>query len=143
MKTWKIITLSVIILLLLIVNMFRQHVDDFRNERREYIQKLDFDFSAKVDAINLPGHIFFHVTNGAFDRDAEYRLNRVLKYNGRLALFLYFLGNQVEFISDSAKFYHTGDSLYFNTDKNKVYLYRDKDLILENGLLKSLRGRPF
>src|SRR5690606_18974891 len=133
-----IITLSVIVLFILIVRMFTQYVDDFRYERREYINKLGFDFSAKVDTINPPGHILFHVTHGSFDRDKEYQLNRVLKYHGRLTLFLYFPGNQMELMSDSAKFYHTGDSLYFNTDKNKVYLYSGKNLILENGLLKSL-----
>lgn len=143
MKTWKIITLSAVVLLFLVVNIFRQHVDDFRAERKEYIRKLDFDFSAKVDTVNPPGHIFFHFTHGTFDHDTEFRLNRQLKHNGRITLFLYFPNNQMEFISDSSKLYQPGDSLHFNTDRNKVYLYRGENLILENGLLKSIRGRPF
>lgn len=143
MKTWKIVTLSAIILLLLVVRIFRQHMDDFLKEREWYISKLNFDFSAEVDTVRKSSHVVFHVTNGNFDGYREYRLNQHLKHNGRITLFLYLPDQQMNLMSDSARLYQTGDSLYFNTSKNKVFVYRNKNLIFENELTKSLRGRPF
>jgi len=45
-------------------------------------------------------------------------------------------------ISDQAKL-KTGDSVYVNTDLKTAQFFRAGELICEQSLLKSLRGRPF
>jgi hypothetical protein len=141
-KKGIIITVSITILFLLVINMFRQHVNGVKSERAWYIKELGFQFSASVDTIRT-GHIRLHQIIGRFDFDKEKRVKEKLKYNGRLDLFLYRNHDKLELMIDSAFNYRTGDSVFVDCYAGLVRVYRDKQLLSENSLLRSIKGRPF
>jgi hypothetical protein len=122
--------------------MFRQHVNGVKSERAWYIKELGFQFSATVDSIRT-GHIRIHKINGRFDSDKERRVKEKLEFNGRLDLFLYRTHDKLELMIDSAYNYRTGDSVFVDCNNSVVRVYRDKQLLSENSLLRSIKGRPF
>lgn len=142
MKKGIIITVSITVLLLLVINMFRQHANGVRSEREWYIKELGFQFSARVDTTR-ESHIRLHQINGNFDFGKEQRVQEKLRYNGLLALFLYKNGHQIELMIDSASNYRNGDSVFVDCKNNLVRIYRHNQLLSENALLRSIKGRPF
>lgn len=138
-----ILILSCGVLIFLTIRLFYDHVDGVKSERQWYIEQLDFEFSGVIDTVNRPGHILFHVTNGNIDREKEDIVNEKLKRNGFLDLFLYKSNDQIELMIDGAHKYMNGDSIYLNSSKNLVKIYRNKKLLSEYELLRSIRGRPF
>jgi hypothetical protein len=142
MKKGTVIALSGVILLLLTINMFRQHVKGVKSEREWYIKELGFKFSAVVDTVR-ESHIRMHRMSGRFDFDKERRVKEKLKYNGRLDLFLYRNERRIELMIDSAYNYKRGDSVFIDCEAGLVSLYRNKQRLAENSLLRSIKGRPF
>ena len=142
MKKGIVIALSGTLLLLLTINMFRQHVNGVKSEREWYIKELGFKFSAVVDTVR-ESHIRMHRTSGRFDFEKERRVKERLKYNGRLDLFLYRNERRIELMIDSAYNYRRGDSVVIDCEAGLVSLYRDKQRLAENSLLRSIKGRPF
>lgn len=142
MKTAIVVALCVGVLLLLIINLFRQHVNGVKSEREWYIKELGFKFSGLVDSVR-ESHIRLHQISGRFDFDKERRVKEKLKYNGRLDLFLYRNERRIELMIDSSFNYKRGDSVFIDCEAGVVRLYRDKRRLAENSLLRSIKGRPF
>ena len=142
MKTGVVVALCVVLLLLLTINLFRQHIDGVKSERVWYIKELGFKFSALVDTVR-ESHIRLHQITGRFDFDKERRVKEKLKYNGRLDLFLYRNERRIELMIDSSFNYKRGDSVFIDCDAGLVSLYRSKRRLAENSLLRSIKGRPF
>ena len=142
MKKGIVIALPIVLLLLLIINMFRLHVSGVKTERAWYIKELGFQFSAAVDTVRT-GHIRLEQIAGRFDFDRERRVNEKLKYNGRLDLFLYRNGKKLELMIDSAFNYRKGDSVYVDCTIGTAKVYRNNQLLSENALIRSIKGRPF
>jgi hypothetical protein len=142
MKKGIVIASSITILLLLAINMFRQYVNGVKSERAWYIKELGFQFSATVDTIR-ESHIRLHQINGSFDFGKERRVQEKLQYNGILALFLYKNEHDIELMIDSAYNYRKGDSVFVDCKNSLVRIYRSDELLSENELLRSIKGRPF
>lgn len=142
MKRGLVIGLSILVLMLLTINMFRQHVSGVKTERAWYIKELDFQFSAIVDTVRQ-SHIRLKEIAGRFDFDKERRVKERLKYNGRLDLFLYKRGKKIELMIDSSFNYRRGDSVFVDCNIGIARIYRNKKLLSENELIKSIKGRPF
>lgn len=140
MKKWILIG-SALILVLLAIRAYKNHVDGVQAERRSYIRELNFDFSGVVDTVTDHGHLLFHVT-GSMDRGREKTLNAELHFNGMLDLFLY-KDNQLELMLNGAHLCRRGDSVYVNSDQNIVKVFRKKKLVVRGELINSIRGRPF
>jgi hypothetical protein len=140
MKKWIIIG-SLLVVVLLSIRAYKNHVDGVQAERRSYIRELNFDFSGVVDTVNRPGHILFHATE-PMDRGREKSLNAELHFNGILDLFLY-KDNQLELMIDGAGQCQRGDSVYVNSEENVVKVFRGKKLVVRRDLINSIRGRPF
>ena len=142
MKKGIVVALSGVLLLLLTINIFRQHVNGVKAERAWYIKELGFQFSATVDTVRQ-GHIRLKQIVGRFDFDKERRVKEQLKYNGRLDLFLYRKGRKIELMIDSALSYKRGDSVYVDCTIGMARVYRNQQLLSENALIRSIKGRPF
>ncbi len=142
MKRGIIIGLSIVILCLLGINMFRQHVNGVKAERAWYIKELGFQFSATIDTVRQ-SHIRLKEMVGRFDFDKERRVKERLKYNGRLDLFLYRNGKRIELMIDSSFNYRSGDSVFIDCNVGSARIYRNRQLLSENALIKSIKGRPF
>jgi hypothetical protein len=80
---------------------------------------------------------------GRFDFDKERRVKERLKYNGRLDLFLYRHGKRIELMIDSSFNYRKGDSVFVDCNISTVRIYRNRQLLSENALIRSIKGRPF
>ena len=133
--------MGVVITLFLIYRLFAQHINGVKDEKLWYINNLKYDFAGRVDTVHRPNHILFQVTAGKFEKDREDELAGRLKYWGHLVLLIP-RGESFELLNGLAK-YHRGDSLYINSDKNVVRIYRGKKLLSEPDLVRALRGRPF
>lgn len=142
MRKWIIVFASVGILSFLILRLFNNHVDGVRNERQWYIEQLNFEFSAVIDSVRRR-HILLHLKEEDIDWHQESRVKKKLKYNGVLDLFLYRANHRIELKIDSANLYLKGDSIYLNSNKNLIRIYRANKLISEYELSESLKGRPF
>ena len=150
MKKSTIIILSITILLLLVFRTLYTYFDGVKNEKLSYVSKLNFKFSAKVDSIEVTlkrkhiGNIFFHYVTGTFDESAEDRLKDQLEYSGDLQfIFSNSTHNVMKFNTKTVDKYQIGDSVVFDTDNNKITLYRGTKVICEDKVTEALAWRPF
>lgn len=140
----KVIWISAIVTLtLLIIISFRQHVRGMKDEKDWYIKQLDFEFSALLDSAERPGQVLFDVANGKLNREKEKQIASKLKYSGVLELLLYRPDGKLDLLITNPHDFRQGDSLYLNSNRNLVSIYRKGKLLSEHSLVKSLRGRPF
>ena len=143
MKKALIWTAIVAFLLLLIWNMGSDHVNGVKSEKEWYLSQLKFDFSAVLDSAEEKGQALFHVTHGHIELDKEARLKDQLRFNGLLDLFLYRQDGKIDLMVSDEVQLEKGDSIYINTDIKIARFFRGGEMIYEQSLLKSLRGRPF
>ncbi|MEQ1585177.1 MAG: hypothetical protein ABL895_04820 [Cyclobacteriaceae bacterium] len=147
MKKLIIIAVSILAFLLLTLVTLTNHFDGVKNEKQSYVEKLNFQFSGTIDSVEFlskkEGLIFFHLTNGTADKSLEDKLNAQLKHNGDLRFILFKPNNRVAIITSTADKYQSGDSLYVNTDMDKISIFREGRVISENKVTEALNGRPF
>ncbi len=140
MKKWTPWLLAIVLLALLVTRLFYRHIGGVEEERRWYISQLHYDFSARVDSVIGPGRVLINVTHGDVDLKREWKLKEELRFNGMLHLVIS-RGNDLDVLAPVEC--RPDDSLYINSDKNLLCLYRDQELLLTRPLSTSLRGRPF
>lgn len=131
------------ILLFIAISTFREHVNAVKNEKANYIKQLDFEFSGLLDSAERPGQVLFQITSGKFNWDKEKEIGSKLKHNGVIELFLYRPDEKLDIMIIDPHDFRQGDSLYLNSNRNIVAIYRHGKLLSEHSLVKSLRGRPF
>ena len=136
-----IIWISAICILIIIA--FRSHVNAVKAEKTNYVEQLDFEFSGLLDSADRPGQVLFHITSGKFRRDREKEIATRLKHNGVIELLLYRQDGKLDLWIPGAHDFRQGDSLYLDSNRNMVAIYRHGKLLSEHSLVKSLRGRPF
>jgi lipopolysaccharide export system protein LptC len=147
MKRWMIIALSFLVLILLGYNAIRKKVNRAKDLRQSYVEKLGYRFSGKVDSIfrinRAKGFIIFH-TNDSIDETVEDDLNNEKMFKGQEMRFLMFRpkGKLTIFTPAGGKA-AVGDSIYIDSDANRLYLFRDGEKLTESSISSSLRGRPF
>ncbi len=143
MKKW-IIWIGVIGLLgFLATRTFSRHVNGVKEEKKWYLQQLDFEFSGRVENPEAPVRVLFRVTDGKLDINREKAVKAQLKYNGILELLLYRNDGKCDLLIRGPHKYIDGDSLHLNSRLGVVRFYRKGKLIGEHDLIRSLRGRPF
>jgi len=139
-----IIWISIIgILIFLIISTFRGHVNAVKDEKISYVKQLDFEFSGLLDSAERPGQVLFHITSGKFSRDTEREIGTKLIHNGVIELLLYRPDGKLDIMLNGSHDSRQGDSLYLNSNRNIVAIFRHGKLLSEHSLVKSLRGRPF
>lgn len=140
MKKWRPWLIALVIILLLIVRLFYRHVGGVKDERAWYISQLHYDFSARVDSVIRPGRVLVHVTRGKADPDQEWALKDQLHFNGMLHLLISRDG-QFDILTPVECL--VNDSLYINSDHDRLLVFRNHELIINRPLSSSLRGKPF
>ncbi|WP_276371943.1 hypothetical protein [Chryseolinea sp. H1M3-3] len=143
MKKGLIWTVIVAVVLLLIWNLGSEHVDGVKSEKDWYISQLKFDFSGVLDSAEKKGQALIRVTRGHIEFDKEARLKDKLRFNGLLDLFLYRQDGKIDLMISGQVQLQPGDSVYVNTELKTAKFFRDGEMMYEQPLLKSLRGRPF
>ncbi len=147
MKKGLILFLSISILLLLVIRAFYLHSDRLKEEKLWYVKHLHFEFSAKIDSPLVSGKrnalLFFHIVDGTVNRYLEHQLNEKLKHNGSLWFILNRPNGRLGTLTTDAKKYAVGDSIRVITDHNVIKIYRNKILVSEAEIAKSLIRRPF
>ncbi len=147
MKRWMIITLSVLVLMLLAFNAIRKKVSRANDVRKWYVDKLGYKFSGKVDSVyrinSAKGFIIFH-TNDSIDATIEDYLNedKELKDRDMRFLMLRPKGKFTIFTSAAGKA-AAGDSLYVDSEANRIYVFRGGEKLTDASITSALRGRPF
>lgn len=143
MKKALIWTTIILLFSLLIWNMGSAHVKGVKSEKEWYLSQLKFDFSATLDSAERQGQALVNVVEGRIDFNRENELKKKLRFNGMLDLFLYRGDGKLDLMITNPVRLEKGDSAYVNTDLRKAQFFRDGQMIYEQPLLKSLRGRPF
>jgi hypothetical protein len=143
MKRALVWTAIIAFFLLLVWNLGSGHVKGVKSEKHWYLSQLKFDFSGVLDSAEKIGQALFHVTHGRIDVNKEARLKEKLRFNGLLDLFLYRQDGKIDLMIPADILLKKGDSVYINTDLKTARFFRDGEIICEQSLLKSLRGRPF
>jgi hypothetical protein len=148
MKKGIVIAASIIFLMILIFRMFYTHFDRVRTEKLSYVEKLNFEFSGRIDSVKLlnsrkNGLLFFHIITGEIDKAAEDKLNLHLNHNGELRFILYKGNDKMAISMDEADRYRSGDSMLVNTSENKLKFFRGNEIISEKKVTEALNGRPF
>ena len=133
----------VAVLVLLVWNMGSDHVKGVKSEKEWYLSQLKFDFSGSLDSAEKRGQALFHITKGRIDINRESQLKEELRFNGLLDLFLYRQDGKLDLMISDQVPLKKGDSVYINTDLKTARFFRAGEMIYEQSLLKSLRGRPF
>ena len=143
MKKVLIWTAIIAVLLLLVWNLVSDHVTGVKSEKDWYLSQLKFDCSGTLDSAEKSGQALIHVKHGWIDVGKEARLKEDLRFNGLLDLFLYRQDSKIDLMISKDILLKKGDSVYINTDLKIARFFRDGEMIYEQSLLKSLRGRPF
>jgi hypothetical protein len=132
--------IAIVILALLVARLIYRRVNGSRNETNWYISELHYDFSARVDSVIRPGRALISITDGEVDTRRERKLQRELKYNGMLRLLVP-RGDKYDFIVPGKSM--KNDSLYINSDKDQMLVFRNKELLVTRPLSACLRRKPF
>jgi hypothetical protein len=135
MKRTLIIIGSVIVLILLIVRMIFVQSGKQDEARREFVSKLDYDFTAMVDSVGLfnanapVGFIYLKMPRDTVE-NRERKISRGLrkKYSFR---FLVPRKGRLEFFSKDARKFKSGDSLLIKAAEDKMRLMRGDSLVAE------------
>jgi hypothetical protein len=140
--TWIIIGAAVVIILL-IVRMITLLIakDDALN--KEFVSKLNYRFSAKVDSIalfnpNAPvGYIYIRSTTDSVV-NKEKKISRLTREGRRMRFLDPARKNRFRMFSKDARLYKTGDSLYINTSEDRMQLFHDRALVREFTISKEV-----
>jgi hypothetical protein len=148
MKRWIIGIAITLVLFALVARLIIKGFRNRGNERKWYVENLNYNFSAEIDSIRLLnkkgfGFIICHPTNGNFNISVEDSLVRHLKHHKRMRFLTRARGGNVEFISGNADQYLRGDSVCINSENNKILIYRKGNKVYDNELIASIRGAPF
>jgi hypothetical protein len=146
MKRTLIIIGAVAVVILLIVRMIMLQISRQDDRSREYVSKLDYDFSARVDSValfnpNAPvGFICFRVTTDSLVY-REKRIARKMDPKSRGGRFLQPIrDNRFQMFSKDVKLYKVGDSLYVNSSEDKMRLFHERQLVREFTISKEIRN---
>jgi len=149
MKNRYFIVATLVVLFYLVVRSLYNHFDGVREERLWYVSQLHYNFSARLDSVAVnkggSGLLYFHSYKKALDDSNERKLEKQLKYNGRLDYVL-FLPNRRTALSviHGADTILQGDSLTVNTDADSgVVVFRNRKIVVKNKTIDSNNGRPF
>jgi hypothetical protein len=146
MKRWMIIALSVAALAFLAYNAVRKKASRALDDRRWYVSRLHYKFSGTVDSVRRigtqKGFIIFHTTDSV-DKTIENFLNQKPNIKGRMRLLMFRPAGKMTIFSPAGGKAEVGDSLYIDSDADKIYLFRKTEKITETDISKYLTGSPF
>jgi hypothetical protein len=143
MKRWMIIALSVVVLMLLAFNAIRKRVNHAKDLHQWYVERLGYKFSGKVDSVfqinSAKGFIIFH-TNDSIDDTIEDYLSAKKELKGYKMRFLMFRpAGKITIFTTAGGKAAIGDSLYIDSDADRISIFRDGNKLMESSISASLR----
>ena len=147
MKRTTLIISSILVFGFFFFRLIDKHRKELTKERVWYLNNLHYDLSGTIDSIQIEnsphGLIYFHITQGRFDVDKEFRLKEKLKLHTELFLLNKNKLGLIEMASEHASDFFRYDSIVINSDRNEIGTYRNGTKISSNNLLTSLRGGEY
>src|SRR6188768_3533527 len=144
MKKWIVISLAAALIRFCIVRIVNRKVSSIDSKRQSYFDQLDFEFSGLVDSVVVEdknhGLLFFHITAGYADVVKEAKLNSQLDFDNKFLFLAELANNKFEIAIHNPTLCNRGDSLYINTDKNLINVYRQGKQITSESAILALRG---
>ena len=144
MKRPIIIVTSVVVFILLLVRTVFINIDRDNDAKLEFLSRLDYDLSARVDSVGLfsehahVGFLYITVTRGDLDSN-EKKIARSIKRSRGLRFLVPFKGNRFEIFSRDAADFKVGDSLLINSKDDKLVLFRASLKVHEYAISENLR----
>ena len=89
---------------------------------------------------DVAGLIRFHLTRGNVDDSHEDNLNCKLEHNESIRLLVFKNDDEIEIFTHTPTLYLPGDSIYINTDKNTMIVYRTGREISKDEIKSRLQG---
>jgi len=144
MKRPVVTAIGVGILLLLTVRMFFVLINREKNKKREFVSKLHYDVSARIDSLGVfnkapVGFIYITITRGEIKTD-EKKVNKSFKNNSRFGFLVRRKDGRFEIFSRDIKDYQVGDSIVVNSDEDKVYHFRAGEKLADTAISDMLRS---
>jgi hypothetical protein len=140
MKKWTPWLIGITILILLVIRLSYTYVNELEKEKAWYISELHYHCSLRVDSIVRRGRALVTLTSGVLDPQREWQLKDKLHAHGILHLIIV---NRQRYDLRVPGHTLAKDSIYINSDRNLLSLYRDGKLLSNVSLTESLRQRPF
>jgi len=108
------------------------------------MSKLDLEFSGVIDSVTTEdknhGLLLFHVTTGSVDALIEQKLNEQLDIDKKFLFLVEKANHKFEVATHKPTMCLRGDSVYINTSKNLISIYRNGKKISEEDAMSALRG---
>jgi len=144
MKRTTITVTAVAIVVLLTVRMFFVLVNRSNNKKREFVSKLHYDVSARIDSLGLfdkapVGFIYLTITRGAIEAD-EKKINRSFKSNSGFRFLVRREDGRFEIFSRDIKKYQIGDSIVINSDEDKLFRFRAGEKLADTDISDMVRS---
>jgi hypothetical protein len=144
MKRTLILIFGAVLLLFLIVRMFFVMAGRWDDAKREFVSKLNYDLSARVDSVgfykNAPvGFLYVRITAGTID-SKEKKIARKLKNGKDLRFLVPYDSGRYYIFSRQIFDYKVGDSLVINSSKDLFQLFRGGEKIHELVISDNLSG---
>ena len=145
----KVLLIGSIILILLIARLVFKRIDKYSEERKWYVENLNYEFTAVVDSIEFfnnrgGGFLFCRVTDGkAISRTVEDSLQERLKQYEILRFMFFRKDGRAAKLSWETNKYEIGDSLYVNSNKDVFRISRNRNIIREGKVSDELYDLMF
>jgi hypothetical protein len=147
MKRTIIIIGAVALMIFLIVRMIVIHSGEVDDAKHEFVSKLGYDLSARIDSVGLfnknapVGFLYVTITRGTFENN-EKKVARKVKDPSRIH-WRYLVprkGKGIEIFHKDANKLQQGDSLVINSDKDLLVIFRNGSKVSESVISENLRG---
>lgn len=140
MKYWIRWIIAAVVIILLFIRLIYTRITRMEEERAWFLSQLHYKFSARVDSVLWSGRALVEITQGDFDRYREWELQQKLKAHKKLEVMVSRYGKWDLRIPYAAR---KDDSVYVDSDKDILSLYRKDSLIVTRPFSVSLRDQPF
>jgi hypothetical protein len=128
------------ILTLLLIRQGYLHIADRKEEKAWYVSELHYKCSAQIDSIIRPGRALLRVTGGDMNVDREWQLKPRLRIHRILHLAL---AKDSLYDMRIPREAMAGDSVYINSEDDRLSIYRGGQLLVSQPLSGSLRSSLF
>lgn len=145
MKRTLFVIGGVVVLILLIVRMIFVQIGRQDDARRDFVSKLNYSFGARVDSVGLfhekspVGFIYIKTEGDTIDRK-ERKIVRSLKKKHNFRFLVTSKKGRLEIFHKDANKFKEGDSIYIDSSKDNMRLYRGDSVVMDFSISKIIRG---
>ena len=138
-----IIIAAIVLLLFGAIRAFLNTKNAVDDEMRYYVQNLHYNFSARVDSIEIlnakrqRGFLVCDLIKGKCNGSVEDSLNHHLVNYKRIRFLFFYPNGQFKILRDGIFKYQSGDRVAVNSDRDEFKIFRDGDVIWKSKITQS------